>query len=40
LTHSWWVILIPGVFLVVTLMCITNIGNYIRQSLNHGESNL
>lgn len=40
LTHSWWVILIPGGFLVVTLMCITNIGNYIRQSLNHGESNL
>ncbi|MDE7061788.1 MAG: ABC transporter permease, partial [Lachnospiraceae bacterium] len=31
LTNSWWIILIPGMFLVVTLLCITSIGNYIRK---------
>jgi len=30
LTGSWWIILIPGVFLIVTLLCVTSIGNYIR----------
>lgn len=37
---SWWMILIPGVFLVVTLLCMTNIGNYLRKSVNQKESNL
>ncbi|MDD3278998.1 MAG: ABC transporter permease [Lachnospiraceae bacterium] len=40
MTNSWWVILIPGIFLVVTLMCITNIGNYIRKNVNQKQSNL
>lgn len=31
LSGLWWLILIPGVFLVMTLLCITNIGNYIRK---------
>ena len=26
LTGSWWIILIPGVFLVVTLLCVTELG--------------
>ena len=40
LTGSWWIILIPGIFLVTLLMCLTNIGNYLRKSANHKESNL
>lgn len=31
LSNYWWIILIPGVFLVVTLVCIANIGNYFRK---------
>lgn len=31
LSNYWWIILIPGIFLVTTLVCITNIGNYIRK---------
>ena len=40
LTGSWWIILIPGTFLVTLLMCLTNIGNYLRKSANRKESNL
>ena len=40
LTDSWWIILIPGVFLVTLLMCLTNIGNYLRKAANRKESNL
>lgn len=40
LTDSWWIIVIPGAFLVVLLMCLTNIGNYLRKSANRKESNL
>lgn len=40
MTNSWWMILIPGVFLVVTLLCLTNIGNYFRKNVNQKESNL
>lgn len=40
LTGAWWIILIPGVFLVVTLLCITSIGYCIRKKLNKQESNL
>lgn len=31
LNGAWWIILIPGVFLVVTLMCVTNIGEYLKK---------
>ena len=34
MTKSWWIILIPGLFLVVTLMCMTNIGNFLRKAVN------
>ena len=37
---SWWIILIPGLFLVATLLCITNIGNFLRKSVNRTQSNL
>ncbi len=40
MSKSWWMILIPGFFLVTTLMCITNIGNYLRKQSNQKESNL
>ncbi len=40
MSKSWWMILIPGLFLVTTLMCITNIGNYLRKQSNQKESNL
>lgn len=38
--NTWWVIIIPGVFLVITLMCITNIGHYLRKEVNRRPSNL
>ena len=40
MTGSWWIILIPGLFLVVTVLCLTNIGNACRQQANRKESNL
>lgn len=40
MTNSWWIILIPGAFLIVTLLCLTNIGNYMRKNVNRKESNL
>ena len=40
LSGSWWIILIPGAFLVTLLICLTNIGNYLRKNANRKESNL
>lgn len=40
LSSSWWIILIPGLFLVTTLLCVTGIGNYLRKNVNRKESNL
>lgn len=40
MTHAWWIILIPGAFLVTLLMCMTNLGNWLRKSMNQKESNL
>lgn len=40
LTGNWWIILIPGIFLVTLLMCLTSIGNYLRKAANRKESNL
>ncbi|MBZ9633591.1 ABC transporter permease [Clostridium sp. FP1] len=40
LSNYWWIILIPGIFLVVTLVCITNIGDYVRKKNNKEFSNL
>lgn len=37
LTGSWWMIVIPGVFLVATLLSLTEIGNSIRRSLGHSQ---
>ena len=40
LTGSWWIILIPGVFLVGTLLCVTELGNFLRGSKSSRHGNL
>ncbi|HIT34269.1 MAG TPA: ABC transporter permease [Candidatus Faecousia intestinigallinarum] len=40
MTRAWWIILIPGAFLIIVLMCLTNLGNWMRKSVNQKESNL
>ena len=40
LSGKWWLVLIPGIFLVVTIVCITDIGEYIRRKNNRLYSNL
>ena len=40
LSGAWWVILFPGVFLIVTLLCVTNIGNCLRENADRRQSNL
>ena len=39
MTGSWWIILIPGIFLIATVLCLTNIGNACREQTNRKESN-
>ena len=38
--RAWWMILMPGLFLVVTLVCLTNLGNHLRKCANKKHSNL
>lgn len=40
LTGSWHLIVIPGAVLITTLVCITEIGEYIRRQNNRLYSNL
>lgn len=40
LSGAWWIILIPGAFLVVTLLCVTEIGNWLRGEGDRRASNL
>lgn len=40
LSGSWWIIFVPGIFLTVTILCITSIGNYLRKSVSCRQSNL
>lgn len=35
-----WIIVIPGAFLIITLMCVTELGNALRKNLNRRHSNL
>lgn len=39
-SSAWWIILIPGIFLIITLLCVTEIGNNMRENSNRRESNL
>ena len=40
LSGAWWVILIPGAVLIAVLLCVTNLGNYLRRQASRKESNL
>ena len=40
LTGAWWIILIPGIFLVVTLLCMTSLGEYARGNARRVHGNL
>lgn len=40
MTEAWWIIVVPGLLLVVTLLCLTSLGNYLRKSSNRSQSNL
>lgn len=40
LPGAWWIILIPGAFLAGTLLCMTELGNYLQKTINRKESNL
>lgn len=40
LSNAWWMIVIPGAFLIVTLLCMTSIGNYMRKNVSRRHSNL
>ena len=40
MTKAWWIIMIPGLFLIVVQFCLTNIGNWLRTSVSQKESNL
>ena len=40
MTDVWWTLLIPGAFLVVTLLCIANLGDCLRSRTGRKESNL
>lgn len=40
MTDAWWILLIPGAFLVVTLLCITTLGDYLRSRTSRKGSNL
>ena len=37
---AWWIILIPGAFLVLVLVCITAIGGWLRRRFDRRQSNL
>ena len=40
LGNRWWIILIPGLFIIITLVCINNVANYIRKINNKKVNNL
>ncbi len=40
LSGAWWTVLVPGAFLAVTILCITDIGNYLRRKNNPRSSGL
>ena len=40
MTNAWWIIVFPGAFLITLMLCLTNVGNNLRKSVNEKESNL
>ena len=40
LTGSWWIILIPGAFLALTLLSITDLAHNFQTASARGQRNL
>lgn len=40
LLNKWWVSLFPGIFMITTIFCITNVGEYIRIKNNKKFNNI
>lgn len=40
LSNQWWMILLPGLVLVAALVCVTELGEYVRARNNRLQSNL
>ena len=40
LSNYWWIVVIPGVFLVITIFCLSNIGDYLRRKNIKKHNNL
>lgn len=40
LSGAWWIILVPGLFLIATLMCITSLGHYLQKQADRKASSL
>lgn len=36
MSNSWWIVVIPGIFLVTTVICIADVGNYIHVENSKG----
>lgn len=39
-SRAWWMIVVPGVFLVLVLMSVTNIGHWVQAKMNHRHSRM
>ena len=35
--RAWWIIVIPGVFIVGLFLCLTNIGGWLQERMNHKQ---
>lgn len=40
LSGNWWIFVIPGIFMIATLVCVTNIGTYFKQKGSKEFTNL
>ena len=40
LTKSWWAVVIPGIFLVATLLSVTLLGNALRYRNSHNRGKI
>ena len=40
MSQAWWVVVIPGGFLVTLLMCVTSLGNWLQERLERKARNL
>ena len=40
LINAWWIIVIPGVFLIATRLCITSLGSTLQMGSSRRHSKL